>query len=468
MAQPIYSFILPSSQKRYYQIWDTFTGYPETIPMNLTTLLQYKGIHNKEFVGVLFSVFNRLLATGSTINNDSFPGSDSSKEDVFLQQAHIYIEKFEKDNDVEVDDLNKKIEELFLSHISFTDFYEQYINLTTHLSKHPLKPRNYYPSLSHSFICLRKSVNQQGESMFEKLLKSIQVPTNLSLKRGTGITDSLDKWFKQGLFFSHQDFFSSLFVALAKKNLIAFDAIPHILRDNDKVISFFEDLGLQDLLPSNSIKTGFCKKVFKIEVFPFESFAVEYINHAAFHKLGDSALIGLPIFQLTTQQISDKLVDVCLDVSILINFTDENNHKLLPMIYTSYFDLDNEYSLMCLAPFGQQHFHVFSKNGVLIDNNGYYEVYHHNSSVSYFQHLDLINWKRISCHSDNNFKKIKVKLNSLDIENSVIEFEKHFREDNLEQDKNLNTKFLKQPISIQIDKSSTNHYNTSQNDDLPF
>lgn len=465
MAHPIYSFTYPITKKRYYQIWDTFSGYPETIPMDLITLLQYKGIFNKEFVGVLFSIFNRLIATGSTINNDFH--SSISKEGVFLQQACIYIEKFEKNDDLELNNLNKKIEALFLSNISFTDFYVKYKDLVHGLHEYPFKQRHYYHSLAHTFSCVSKSVNEIGEHVFENLIKSIATPDGISFKKDKGIMESLDKWFKQGLFFSHQDFFSSLFVALAKKNLIAFDAIPHVLRDNNKVITFFEEIDLQHLLPSNPIIQAIDSIIFEPKLYPFEQFALQYINHAAFDKLGDSSLIGLPIFQMSINQIKEKLDDVYLGVSRLINFTDENGRTLLPMIYSTYFDLIDESSILCLAPFGQQYFHVFTKKGTLIDEDGYYDVFHYNSSVSYFQHMNLINWERISYHQrDNNFKKTRVNLDSFDIENSVIYFEKTHLEDNME-DRNLNKRFSKQPVSFQ-DKPNNNDFNTSQNDDLPF
>lgn len=466
MANPIYSFIHPISKKRYYQIWDTFTGYPETTPMNLITLLQYRGIREKDFVGALFSIFNQLIATGSTINNDLFPSSKSSQEDVYLQQAYLYIEKFEKDNDLELNNLNKSLEELFQRDILFSDFFSSYEKLICDLSEYPLRQCHYYHSLAYTFRCISKSVNEIGEHVFENITKSLIAPIDLNLEKGTGIIGNLDRWFKRGLFFSHQDLFSSLFVALAKKNLIAFDAIPHIVRDNDIVIDFFEEIGLQNLLPSYPILQVIDNKIFKLEFFPFEPFAVQYMNHAAFHKLGDSSLIGLPIFQMCTKQIMEKLNDVYLGVSRLINFTDENGQTLLPMIYSTYFDLIDESSILCLAPFGQQQFHVFSKNGTLIDDEGYYDVFQYNSNISYFQHMDMINWERISYHQrDNNFKKTRVNFDNFDIENNVIEFEKNFTE--VEEDTNLNMRFLKQPFPIK-DRSSVNHFNFNQDDDLPF
>lgn len=72
IKHPVYSFIYPNSKKRYFQFWDPVTGYPSTIPIDLITLIQYKGIYDKEFIGAVFLNYNQLITLGfvNTKNHD--------------------------------------------------------------------------------------------------------------------------------------------------------------------------------------------------------------------------------------------------------------------------------------------------------------------------------------------------------------------------------------------------------------
>jgi hypothetical protein len=46
MANPLYSFVHPDNNKRYFFVGDTYSSMPLTLPMNLLNLLQFYGLYN--------------------------------------------------------------------------------------------------------------------------------------------------------------------------------------------------------------------------------------------------------------------------------------------------------------------------------------------------------------------------------------------------------------------------------------
>ena len=92
MAHPIFTFVNPTNQKRYFQQWDTITGYPETIPLNLLTFLQYKGLYYKDYTGTVFSVYTQLIENGSTIPGSIFPDPNTQQNPFFLQALLVLCE----------------------------------------------------------------------------------------------------------------------------------------------------------------------------------------------------------------------------------------------------------------------------------------------------------------------------------------------------------------------------------------
>jgi hypothetical protein len=424
----LYSFIYPNSKKRYFQIWDSITGYPATIPIDLITLLQYKGLYNKEFIGTVFLYYNQFIKSGFVKkNNHAFEITEMDPNSAFISQAYIYIDKFEENESSKKTDLNQSLDALFKLNIPFAEFYEKYLVLIEGLSEHPPRQINYYSSFSHTFTSLATAISSVSSNvfldLFHKYLNGFEILDNQN------IIYSFNDWFLKGFFYTQQEKMAKLFVALGELNLIAIDAIPHIFRDDENVIKLFDRIGFQNILPSNAVVENNNPRDFKIKEFPFEPYILQYINQAAFNSLGDSSLIGLPIFEMKPEEIVGKLSDSYIDTSRLINFVNSNNQTLLPMIYSSHFGINNAYQIWALAPFNMQQYHVFTNNGKLIDDRGFYDVYYHSANIVYFQNMDLSGWERIYFdHVQNTFEIRNITISGFDIENSVCEIESNFIE----------------------------------------
>jgi hypothetical protein len=97
------------------------------------------------------------------------------------------------------------------------------------------------------------------------------------------------------------------------------------------------------------------------------------------------------------------------------------------MIYSSHFGINNAYQIWALAPFNVQQYHVFTNNGKLIDDRGFYDVYYYSANIVYFQNMDLRSWERIYFdHVKNTFDIRNITISGFDIENSVDEIEANF------------------------------------------
>jgi hypothetical protein len=461
MAHPIYTFINPTNQKRYFQEWDTITAYPETIPMDLLTFLQYKGLYNKDYTGTVFSAYKRLIENGSTIPGSIFP-DPNTQENPFFLQALLVLCELENDANSKNGILNKALEDLFVLDINFTDFYHQYLNLISEIDEHPRRQLNYYISFSQTSTCLSKSgalIAPFVDQVFDEY--SLHSFFNETSKY------DFDAWFKNGLFFKHQDAMAKLFVLLGKNNLIAIDAIPHLLRKNEEVVALFHLFGMQSLLPETAVIESQGPRVFELKEFDSNPFLREYVNHAAFNSLGDSSLIGLPIFELTDDGLEEHLSRVYLNANRFVNFVDQNDQRLLPMVYSTNFVFGKTDLFCVLAPFTLQQYHVFLNNGRLIDTNGYYDWCMQSKEVSYFQHLDLQRWQRIAY--DNNLRSVHSETVNIELDmehenESIRNFERTFIQQNQEDDAVLNERYMKREISA---PGAINHLH-NDDDELPF
>jgi hypothetical protein len=462
MAHPIVSFINPKNQKRYFQEWDTYTEYPETVPMDLVTFLQYKGLYNKEYTGALFSIFHHLLENGSSIANSSFPESNDFNSP-FYKQAILYLEKYDEKNIPH--DLNAALEQLLSLDIAFSDFYNQYLNLISGIDEHPPRQLNYYLSLAQTELCLSKSRDLIAPHVLQIFDAYDLHPLFTDVEYNAL---DFDAWFKHGLLFNHSDAMSALFVLLGKNNLIAIDAIPHLIRDNQEIKTLFHLFGMQSLLPETNIQIDNKPRVFQLEAFDSSHFLKEYVNHVSFHPLGDSSLIGLQILERTDDELYERLNGVYLGVGRLVNFVDVNGLRLLPMTYSSYFSIDNDDTLHALAPLGLQQYHVFSKNGRLIDQTGYYDVCKVSNSAFYFQHMDLLSWQRIVYNSDLRISSTDAVNLDYNFEDPLVafqDFESSFVQNIQEENQEvLNQRFMKREIVAHEILAQNN----IQDDELPF
>lgn len=465
MAHPIYTFIYPKNQQRYYQVWDTYTGYPETIPMDLLTLLQFKGTYNKAYVGTVFSVFNQLLKQGTSLVNSVFP-EPNAPNDPFYLQAVLFLEEFEYQAHPGRISLNRQLEALFSDDIEFSEFYSQYESIVSLIDEHPPCQMNFYLSYAHTASCLSKS-----GSLTHLIVKQVFDAYNLShlfAENKSSLFD-FDAWFKAGLFFTQQEAMSTLFVRLGVNNLVAIDAIPHVLRKYDAIKALFKDFRMQALLPNTRGSDNHIARSFKYKKYKTALFLKAYVNHAAFHQLGDESLIGIPILKLSQKAILEKIRAVYLEPNgFLINFEDDYGQVLWPMQYSTYFKTQKQHAFVTLAPFGIQQYHVFLQNGRMVDDTGYYDVNMLSNDVAYFQHSDLQSWQRLAfdsaqkiCYSE------EVKIN-LDYENEELgalfyQAESMFVQQMvLESHDELNERYRKREPQEEI------YNNNNAEDDLPF
>lgn len=459
MAHPIFTFIYPKTQKRYYQLYDTVIGAPETVPMDLITFLQYKGLYNKENTGVIFAFFNQLLETGITLPymNENIMENPA----FYFSQTFEFLDNYENTVTSSEATLNNELEELFGQNIPFTVFYQQYLNLIQTINIHPDRQLNYYYYFSRTIDCLRKS-NRLNLPVILDVLERNNITFDFFEKE----TDlySFREWIEKGLLFSHKDVMAKLFVELAEKNLIAIDAIPHVLRDQQSVSALFQRFEMQNLLPNYQLPDNDGRINYELTEFGINTYILQYANLATFHPLGDQSLIGFSLLDKTFTEIQDKLMDLYIYAPLLVNFSNSNGQTLLPMIYTRYFS--GEGNLCTLSPFNVQQFSVFSVNGILISDIGYWDNLKVNESITYYQHMNLFDWDRITFDDGSNiFTKTQIKDSSSfsetedgdDLENKIRDIEADFLVQE-ETEEYLNKQFKKVSIIIEI----------PNNDDLPF
>ncbi|MCG9881028.1 MAG: hypothetical protein MH472_10565 [Bacteroidia bacterium] len=466
MAHPVFTIIHPNNHRRYFQEWDTFTGYPSTVPMDLITFLQYKGLYNKEYIGTIFFVYHQLIKNGTTLNGWIFPETNKLYDPFYLQ-ATLYINTFDTPLDLDKIAINNQLEDLFSLNIDFSDFYERYLNLVSSINLHPPMPINYYRSLAYTAECLDKSgakVNDLAQQVFKQY--------NLSpLFERERKTFDFDVWFKTGLFFSYQEVMADLFVQLALHNLLAIDAIPHVLRKNDTVISLFRKIGLENLLYEEGVAFVNAPVKYRISQFDATPYLRAYVNYAAFHFLGSEELIGLPIFDTPINELESKLGELYIVPYKFVNFVDNNDKPVLPMIYSSYFSINNDYLLHALAPFTRQQYHIYTDEGTLVDTNGYYNFYAINKSVLYVQEMDLVTWQRIAYDDTSksiSYSDVSVVLDYTTNDECEIfnNLEKTFATEPIRDDQQeLNKKYNKQEL---VERENTSQNNDTKEDDLPF
>lgn len=464
MAHPIYSFRYPKNKKQYFQIWDTLTGYPTTVPMDLVTFLQYKGLYNREFVGVLFSIFNRLVENGCSLPNVIFPNSDEF-QDVFYVHSIAFLDEFESNDSIQRKSINEKLEQLFSMDVEFSQFYTQYNEIISKIEEHPPRTLNYYKTYSFTIDCLTKS-GTLSYLIIKQIFNQYKF-SNIFSKDSNDIYN-FDFWFKSRLFFDYKEVMALLFSKLALNNLISLDAIPHLLRRESLIRDLFISFNLENLLPQTTIINDIKPKVFTVKAFDVYPFIKQYVNSAAFSQYGDKSLIGLPLMELSDAELTDKLGNLYLLPNNFINFEDNFGEKLLPMIYSSHFKIEKKYNLQVLAPFNIQQYHVFSKNGILLDDSGYYDFETYNESVFYFQDMSLNNWARISFNTVSKKYSIDKIIDQVDpvnienIENALLKVL------NNNHELNLDDIYKKKSLIVEEIKDMEPLKSVDYEDDLPF
>ncbi len=386
MANPIFTFQDKSTKNRYFLLWDTYWGVPKTIPMNLLTFLQYWGIRNKEKISALYSIYPRLVKSGSSLLDSSFDQFTNNLKQIFFD----YLELLDAPDEAEKT-INGKLEQLFGSDLDFFEFYAQYNQQVSEITRLPKRPINYY----HSWSRTSEIFNLTAYN-YREILQAVITQHGLDLEELNFDLDDTCSWLENNIFECFPEVMVDFFVQLAKDNLIAIDAIPHIVRNNQAIKELFIQFGMENYLPETNLDYN----IFDLEKPVYElvndnRFFRQFVNLLTFDGQ-NFELVGLNLLTKSMIELSDLLHESDLIYnSQLVNIKIGHGNYLLPMMYTNDFQVDKNDQFFFLAPFGQQAYHVVHKFGEVIDTSGYYD-FHITGNVGYMQYTRDLSWVRWS------------------------------------------------------------------------
>lgn len=385
MANPIFTFQSKQDKYRYFFILDTVSGLPKTVPMDLLTFLQYWGIDSKEKVSALYSIYPCLIETGTSLNDLSF----NSLPEYIKQLCYEYLEL-----DVDIPTEQEKevihqLENLFVQKLPFIEFYSAYKQLIEGLNHAPKRPESYYLSWRRT----RDVLNFTDHNIHEIL-------SNLAQQNGISQDDlncklnNVYSCLEESVFSRFPQLMAACFLELGKRNLMAIDAIPHALRNDEAIQELFIQLGMETYLPNTVIDYNLydqseplCEKVDDIRHLR------QFFNLYTFYA-DCNPLKGIDILSLSKTELKDLLQeDGCYNAQI-VNFKDRNGNYLLPMMYASDYVINPQNQFHFLAPFGFQSYHIVTKFGKVIDDTGYYDFYFVNDTTAYLQNAGNLRWLR--------------------------------------------------------------------------
>lgn len=382
MAHPIYSFIDKNSNDRFFIIWDTAYELPFTVPMNILTFLQYWGIKNKDKVSALFSIYPRLIQTGTSLHDYSF----EKMPNYLRQQAFDYVELRIDPPLKEERTIISQLEELFTINQSFIEFYSTYLHIIQSINPYPKRPLNYYLSWNRTRRCFFNLDSKLAERINE-----------LAIKFGIPKKDleSINNSLRNNLFKDYKEAMVELFYCFGENNLIALDAIPHVIRNNVKFQKLFVDFGMESYLPETRIQYDVHDvSTHGLVELNDVKYLRQFVNVFTFEDI-EPELLGLRLRDMTQDELGNILSKKCwIYVNKLLNVQDKNGNLHMPMKYTSHFHLDSFKRFYVLAPFDRQCYHVFDKQGRLIDDKGYYDFNFIQDNVCYFQYEYNLLWVR--------------------------------------------------------------------------
>lgn len=424
MAHPIYTFIDKKTNQRYFQIWDTFSELPQTVPMNLLTYMQYLGIDNKDQVSVLYSIYPRLIQTGTSLNDFSF----DSLPDHLKALCYVCLEySVDTPNEQEMT-FNSQLEALFGSDMPFFEFYHEYVALIPVINHHTKRPVNYYLSWSKTANVL-KSANHT----IQEVLSNTAAQHGISMDELNCELDDIHSCWEANVFERLPLLMADFFVQLGQRNLIAIEAIPHIIRNNEAVQELFTQFGMETYLPNMDIVYD----LYELDKPLYESFndiryLRQFVNIFTFDH-NERELMGTDLLHFSEGELKDLLEQhYCYNLE-LVNFKNRQGDYLLPMMYTSDHIFEREERFLFLAPLGQQAYHIVSGNGKVLDTGGYYDFYSLSESIIYAQYTENLSWIRWSYDEETNtIDKQPISVENTYDENVWEEAEERFLKAQLE------------------------------------
>jgi len=393
MANPIFTFQNKNTKNRYFLLWNTQWGVPKTIPMNLLTFLQYWGIRDKEKISVLYSIYPRLIETGTSLNDSSF-----NEIPDYLKELCFDCLEFQIDTPSNKEfELNQDLEDLFANDLGFFEFYSQYVKLVSDINRFPRRPKDYYLSWSRTLDVLNIS-----KSNIQGLFHTAAEENGVHASDLNFDTKNINSWLECNIFERFPEVMVDFFAKLAKSNLIAIDAIPHVMRNDQSIKELFNQFAMEAYVPEANVANN----VFDLdqpvyELVKDERFLRQFANLLTFDGLGFD-LMGLKLLDIPNDELTDILHESHYIYNLkLVNFRDNKGCYLLPMKYTNDFYADPNEQFLFLAPFGQQAYHVVNKFGEVIDTSGYYD-FHIFGNVGYMQCSEKLTWIRWSYDEETN------------------------------------------------------------------
>jgi hypothetical protein len=393
MANPIYSFVDKNTQCRYFLLWDTYNELPKTVPMNLLTFLQYWGIDEKKKISVLYSIYPRLIETGTSLKDFSFDKLPEQLKTLCFDYLSLSVDLPEQ----EEKDINNQLENLFKSDMHFFDFYIQYTELISKINRFPRRPLNYYISWWRTSVILNSSNHN-----IQELLSATTQQNGISSDQLKCNLDDIHSCLENNTFCRFHKVMADFFLKLGQRNLITLDAIPHVLRSDVAIKELFYQFGMEVYLPNTEIKYDLYEGDEPLyETLNDIRYLRQFVNSFAFDG-NESNLIGIDVLQYSESELIDLLEENYCSFSELVNFKNRNGYYLLPMIYTNDFGIGEDSMFFCLAPFGQQAYHIATKYGNLIDTNGYFDFHFIAENTAYLQNADDLSWIRWSYDEKNS------------------------------------------------------------------
>lgn len=369
MANPIYSFV-HSNGKRYYQVWDTFVGYPKTIPLDLITLLQMRGLKNRGNLESLHGTFEHLTEYGSTIRGDRF----SIFSQYFQQQAFDLVELRHDDDNLRRAELNSDLENLFVTVRDFDVFYTSYIEKVSNVN--PTMPRStdYYLSWAR-LMRLSPVFDARWQATVGPILERYGVLTENGHTKGLVSPSGLDDWFKSGYYSSKKEVMTALFQELAFHNLIPVSAVPHILREDECIKVIFRSFGMAHLLPEQLPEYDlFDKSGSVLGTYDDEAYLRGFISEVSHCDFGVSDTFKkMVLINLNKDQLMELMQENYI-YDPVVNFEDSFGNLRYPFKYTTGVMQFEGVKFQFLWEYGMQSIHVFTLDGKLIDETGYYDI----------------------------------------------------------------------------------------------
>jgi hypothetical protein len=385
MAHPIYTFIYKKTQQRYFQIWNTIAGLPETVPLNLLTFLQYWGIDSKESVSTLYSLYPRLITTGSTLRDFSF----NEFPDYIKQLSYDYLELGADAANEQEKEVIHQLESLFACDLPFIEFYSAYKRLISGLNLAPKRPTNYYLSWRRTKDIL-DFTNHSIQDVFSDLVQQNGItPEDLNCN-----LNNLYSCLEENVFSRFPQLMADCFVELGRRNLVAIDAVPHVIRNDEAIQELFVQFGMKAYLPNAELDYNLYEEGEpRYEELDDIRYLRQFFNLYAFYA-DCNLLKGIDILSLSKAELKNLLDEDYCYFGRIVNFRDSNDNYLLPMMYVSHHVFSPRNRFLILEPFAHQAYHIVTRKGKVIDDTGYYDFYLISQNSAYLQYAKTLKWVR--------------------------------------------------------------------------